>query len=288
MKECIKVDFHTHSTASDGMDSPRELVNRAACENIKVLALTDHDTIAGLAEAEDAARDLGIYFIRGCEISVTTPFGNAHILGLWIPQKADILENFFKHMRILKGRRNAEIINKLARMGIHIEEAEKKLLENGFAGRPHLAHILIQKKHASSFEDAFIRFLGAGGKAHVPKTFPLPEDALNILKILGSTSVVAHPLRRNMQIANAMKLINSLGSMGVDAIEAWHVSHTREQSRYLLELAIKAGFLVTGGSDYHGIPNDDSHLGYGGGNELIPSAIFEDLLNARKEKGLEC
>lgn len=282
------IDLHTHSTASDGADTPSELVENAHKKGLSAIALTDHDTLDGLVEAREAARDLNIELVRGCEISVSADIGEVHILGFWVPEKADKLESFLSHMREKRCERNSLIIKKLQKQGFQISEEELRENAQGSIGRPHMARILLEKGYVSTINDAFDKYLGKGGSAYVPRAKMDPVYVVKLLSGLGATVAIAHPLLNNVPADKLESFIYGLMPYGLDALEAWHSAHDEAKTRQVIKLAKRFNLGLTGGSDYHGVIKPDIALGEVGTGERISGEILENLKNLHKQKGLPC
>lgn len=278
------IDLHTHSDASDGSDSPEELVRKAAQAGISTLALTDHDTLAGLDEAEETARALGVNFIRGCELSTKAPIGEIHIVGLWTPRNLPELEEFLAEQRTNRQRRNAELLKKLNNLGLKIGW-EDLPVNSGSVGRPHIARVLVEKGYCESIQDAFTNLLGKKGRAYVPHISPSPQAAIKILSAAGVTTVFAHPRLLGWQSPEISRLINELAPVGLDAIEAWHSSHNENDAKELLAIAQNFNLAVSGGSDYHGVMKPAITLGMGAAGKPVPDGALTSLTARRKAKG---
>lgn len=280
------IDLHTHSTASDGTDSPEQLMVKAKNAGLEAIALTDHDILEGLPRAEEAARDLGLLFIRGCEISTTTEQGEIHVLGLWIPHKSEPLESFLKHLRDMRFSRNASMVEKLRNLGMDITMEELAEEAKGSIGRPHMAKIMLNKGYVADRREAFDRYLGINGKAYVPKIAPGPEQAVRLLASLGATAAIAHPLLRTRPAGWLEALVCGLCGAGLGALEAWHSSQSSKQAHEICELAKKYKLGVCGGSDYHGNSKPGLELGTAGENVKVPFSVLENLMEMRKSAGL--
>ena len=282
------IDLHTHSTASDGTDSPAALVSRANSLGLGAIALTDHDTLCGLEEAESGARQAGIRFIRGCEISTRSDGREHHILGLWVPHKADALEAWLGAVRRRRNERNAEMVARLRALGFAITLEEVRSRAIGSVGRPHMAAVLVEKGYAPDVGAAFRDFLGAGGKAYVPKAVPPPEEAVRMLTDAGATAVLAHPFLGAPSADAVEALARRLAAHGLDAIEAWHPSHSEADTRQCVELARKLGLGLSGGSDYHGTNKPGIQPGTGYGDLRVRGEVLDALLHRREARGLPC
>lgn len=288
------IDLHTHSTASDGTDNPGQLIQKAYKVGIKALALTDHDTLAGLEEAEECAGDLSMDFIRGCELSTRTEDDRGkgrkfHILGLWIPKKTYELDKFLSDAREIRNKRNQQIIHKLQDLGIKVE-LEELLAKSGDAiGRPHFAQLLVEKGYVESITEAFTKYLAIGGKAYFPKKSVSPEEAIKILSRQGAMVFIAHPLLgidRDKDkhflpwLAEKLPVWRALGLCG---LEAWHSAQGREDTNFLIRLAREHDLAVSGGSDYHGAVKKDVRLGQVLDGRPIPDSVYLELTEYRKK-----
>lgn len=282
------VDLHTHSTASDGTDSPAELVICAHGLGLRAIALTDHDTLYGLAEAEQTAYKLGIDFIRGCEISTRSTAGEHHILGLWVPHHAEALETWLDDVRCRRNERNAEMVARLQSLGFDITLEEVRARASGSVGRPHMAAVLADKGYARDMGTAFRDYLGPNGKAYVPKRVPAPEEAVRLLAAVGATAVLAHPFLNAAARTDVEALARRLAECGLAAIEAWHTSHSEADTRHCVELAKRLDLGLSGGSDYHGANKPGIQPGRGYGALRVPLAVLEALKQRRRTKGLPC
>lgn len=282
------IDLHTHSSASDGTDSPATVVERAKRAGLAAVALTDHDTIVGLQEAREAAMDLGIELVAGCEISTRSEYGSMHVLGLWLPENSSELETFLAEMRNIRNERNRQMIEKLRKLGFDISLEELLATSDNTVGRPHLAK-LMEKKGYATLHEAFTKYLGSnGGLAYVPKKALRPEEAVRLLSRLGATVSLAHPLLRDIPHAELETLVSSLVSCGLDALEAFHSKQDEKDSLYLAELAKSHGLCVSGGSDYHGYLKPDIQIGKIAPGKYVSIDVMNKLKTRRKQKGLPC
>lgn len=274
-----RIDLHTHSTASDGTDSPAELVANARAAGLSALALTDHDTLSGLDEAEAAAKALELDFVRGVEISTRTEMGSMHILGLWVPRDASPLEETLSRLRNKRSQRNVRMVAKLNELGIGIT-MEDVLREAGgeSVGRPHMAMAMLKAGYIGDLREAFDKYLGSGGKAYLPKEVMRPEEAVSLMAGLGCCVVLAHPMAGGHFPAGWLEaLIRRLIPLGLCGLEAWHSDHSAADTSYLLGLARRLKLCVSGGSDYHGANKPRISLGRGYGGLFVPRSVLEDL-----------
>ncbi|WP_457570809.1 PHP domain-containing protein [Desulfovulcanus sp.] len=282
-----EIDLHTHSTASDGTFSPDELVQLAKKQGLKAIALTDHDTIRGLAIALQAGKQLGLEVIPGCELSVDYPGGTMHILGLWLRPDAVQLNAALKSLRDKRNQRNELIVARLQDLGLDINYAEvEEVAGQGSVGRPHLARVLMNKKIVSSIQQAFDEYLGPNGKAYVPKQKLTPEKAISLLKTEQATVFLAHPFSLNLEVSDLKEKLVQLKKLGLDGVEVFYSEHTPEQTAAYLDLCRELDLLVSGGSDFHGDNKPHIALGKGRGNLDIPYSLLEKIKARRQEQGL--
>lgn len=288
------IDLHTHSTASDGTDAPADLVKKAADMGLAALALTDHDTLEGLAEAEEAAAGRGMEFIRGCELSTSTDQGSMHIVGLWLPRECGLLEDYLRQRRESRDRRNQQMIELLRKAGINICLEDVAAIADGTVGKPHIAAVLVEKGYVRDMAEAFRDWIGETGRAYVPKDSPTPEDAVRVLRAVGASPVIAHPRLRKRDCPDPPSpewlesLVGRLKPAGLCGLEAWHSAHDPADEAVIQQLAAKYDLGLSGGSDYHGQTKPDIGLGIGKGNLSIGIEVFENLKARRRAVGLPC
>ncbi|MCW5962668.1 MAG: PHP domain-containing protein [Bryobacterales bacterium] len=277
------IDLHTHTTASDGTSHPEELVAQAARAGLELLAVTDHDTFAGVEAALDAARDSGLRLIAGVEISTSLDASARHLFEA-SPRDIHLLAYFpngeltqefkawLRSMEESRWRRNRELLGRLVEEGITVEEEELRARGGSIAGRVHLAQILLKRRHVQSLDEAFRRYLGEQGASYVPRRSPPISEAIFRIRQAGGLSSLAHPIRFwGESWPCAERLCAWLAAAGLDALEVWHSEQTAPYSAILRELARKHHFRVTGGSDFHGGNKPGIALGTGYGNgALVP------------------
>lgn len=246
-------DLHSHSTASDGSLSPTELLARAKSRHIDVLALTDHDNTAGLAEAGQAAHDLGVTLIPGVEISVTWSAKTVHILGLGIQSQNEVLQQGLSRLREFRQWRGEEISRRLAKVGIHDAlEGAKRYATGSLISRTHFAHFLVKQGHASDLRDVFKKFLVHNKPGHVPGQWAELDSAVSWIRAAGGMAVVAHPARYKLSATRLRQLLGEFKECGGEGLEVVSSSHTLDQCRAMAKQAKKYNLFATCGSDYHG------------------------------------
>jgi predicted metal-dependent phosphoesterase TrpH len=257
------IDLHVHSNASDGTYAPAEVVRRAQEGGLKAIALTDHDTIDGLAEAAAAGQRYGVEVIPGVEVSARFPGGSMHVLGLGINYTNGHLGERLAVLQKARAARNPQIIAKLNDLGIKITlEQVAQISGRGQMGRPHIARALMESGYVRTIQEAFDIYLRNDGKAYVAKfRFP-PEEAIAMIRDVKGVPVLAHPFTLGLGSAFAQKhTLEELMALGLAGIEAIYAEHTPEQEALYLRLARELGLLITGGSDYHGENKPEITLG---------------------------
>lgn len=281
------VDLHTHTWASDGSDSPAQLVHKAAEARLAAIAVTDHDTVSGIAEAVEAGHRLGVEVIGGCELSVNSAYGEVHILGLWLPADCQELEGQLAVLRAARETRNRRIVEKLVGLGCPLTYDEVLDEAGGESvGRPHIARAMLKKGFGCSMDDIFRRFLGYYGLAFEPKTILEPEAGVSLLAGLGATVGIAHPMLVHCPRTWFEDFVIRLQAVGLSALEAYHSEHSATDERYCVDLAARLGLGLTGGSDYHGVAKPSVRLGRGKGTLRVTEAMLDRLKAQRVAKGL--
>jgi predicted metal-dependent phosphoesterase TrpH len=274
----MKVDLHVHSTCSDGTVSPEELVKIALRENVKVLALCDHDTTDGIGPFMATAAKTGLKAVSGVELSVSWSIGTCHILGLDIDWKNRELQSVLESFRSGRDRRNVEIVSNLQQCGIKITMDDVFRCSGGeVVGRPHIAKAMVLLNVVSSEQEAFDLYLKKGAKAYVPRQLLDPMTALMTLKNANAVTVLAHPVQLNIKDDQLRMFLDQLKSFGLDAIEVFTPHHTHEQVIYFQNLAKEMGMGISGGSDYHGRLKPERQPGMYGKLQPIPESVIEVL-----------
>ena len=246
-------DLHCHSTVSDGLLSPKDLVAYAAKQGVKVLALTDHDDIAGLQDAREAAKEHGIQFVNGVEISVTWKKRTLHIVGLKIDAENAALKAAFESVRRGRDLRAHEMGADLARVGIHgAYEGAKALAGNSIITRTHFALFLVESGHAKDNKSVFKKYLVKGKPGYKDYEWMSLEQAVKLIKDSGGIPVIAHPGRYDLGTINMLLLMHQFKSLGGVAIEVVTGSHAPPQYQQFAKIAHRFGLKSSLGSDYHG------------------------------------
>jgi len=272
------IDLHTHSTFSDGSLTPEELIDEAARGGITGLALTDHDTTAGLPRFIAAAMAKGIRPVPGVEISADFKGGTMHMLGYFVDPAGAHLNERLKWMREGRELRNAEILKKLQALGFKItwEEVASYAGED-VVGRPHFAQALLAKGYVADKNEAFDKYLGKGKAAYVDRRRLTAEDSVTLIRSAGGVPVLAHPFTLNLGADALDKLLGELRPKGLGGVETYYSEHTREMEELYLKLGAKHDLVPTGGSDFHGALTPDIRMGRGFGSLKVPADTIERL-----------
>ncbi|MQA28895.1 MAG: PHP domain-containing protein [Luteitalea sp.] len=274
------IDLHTHTTASDGRCTPRELVDRAARAGVQVLSVTDHDTVAGCAAVAESCSRAGVEFVAGIEITAVVDGSDVHVLGYFIDAAAGGLQAFLAEQRRRRVDRVREMIARLAANGITLDA--EAVLQPGLedssrsAGRPWIARALVAGGHVENVSDAFDRWLSPGRPAFVPRVGPSPEEVFSRIHGAGGVASLAHPV-----LVEHDEWIPAFAAAGMDALEAYHTDHDARATRHYLDLAADLELAVSGGSDYHA---DDAHGGGGPGSVSLPRPEFDRLKSLTRQK----
>ena len=248
------IDLHTHTSYSDGTDTPAQLINKALAAGISIIGLTDHDSISGWQEATDALRT-GISLVPGAEISCQTPDGiSVHILGLLFDSNNSELMSTLEKTRENRHGRMEKIIARINEAGIDItmDDVLEQLSDGATLGRPHLADALVKKGIVASRDEAFTQMLHNNSKYYVSHYSPTPEVAIKLIKAAGGVSVIAHPMASHRGRTISLDTFGSIIQAGLDGIEVEHRDHSPDEKSQLIELANESNLVMTGASDYHG------------------------------------
>lgn len=272
------VDLHVHSTASDGSLPPETVVERAAAVGLSAIALTDHDTLAGVPGAEAAGLRHGLRVVGGCEFSSAAPWGEMHVLGYFLPSDSPVLETFLERCRADRVRRAREMVTRLNGIGIPLDYDHVMAQSKGGAvGRPHVARALVRQGYAEDVSNAFDRFLGRGRPAFVEKVLPPFREVADVVHGVRGVVSVAHVKERGTRA-----FLERLKHEGLDAVETRHPSHDPDVRGRLTEIARRIGLLTSGGSDWHGDPEPGESHGALGSQEV--PADWLDRLDAARTK----
>ncbi len=273
------IDLHTHSSASDGELSPSDLIGHGVKNGLKALALTDHDTVAGIAEARARAAELGLDFVAGVEIEIDFDPGEFHLLGLGLDERNPELLRALAELADARASRNEQIVELFHREGISIDLEEIGFLAGTQSiGRPHIAEALVRKGLVRGRQEAFDKYLGKGRPFYLPKDCLALEVALRLIRVAGGLAVVAHPYSLFIGKPKLAALMDEWKTMGVAGIEAYHPAAKLGQCRILERMARQRGFLVTAGSDFHDLKKPECGIGRSAGGLAIDDSYYEELV----------
>jgi predicted metal-dependent phosphoesterase TrpH len=268
-----KGDFHTHSTASDGVLSPTALVDLAASQGVRYHALTDHDSTEGIAEARAAAaKHDGYTLIPGVEMGTDIEGAEVHMLGLYLSPDDAELQEMLTRLRAGRVDRGYGIVEKLRGMGIMIEwERVKQIAGDASVGRPHIAQALVEGGYVTKVADAFDKWIGRNGPAYVERDKMTPAESVGCIVARGGLACLAHPAA----LKDLDALLDELTTAGMAAMEVFYKDYPPETVERLRKSAERHGLLPLGGSDYHGIFGNNEPLP---GNIPLPDDAIERFL----------
>lgn len=274
----MAVDLHLHSSASDGTDAPEIVVRKAASISLAAIALTDHDTLSGIPEAQAAARDLPIEVIPGVELSVDHGGVKIHMLAYFIDPEPGPLQDRLEALRVGRGVRNHEIVERLNRLGYAITMEDVLRHAAGDAvGRPHIADALVTAGAVGDRSQAFRDLLGDGGPAYVERDRLTAIEAITFATDSGGVTSIAHPLTIDPGDSTLRSVFEDLRDAGLGGIEAYYSEHPPHIRTQLAGVAADLGLVATGGSDCHGSGKPGLEIGTGRGDLLVPDSALEEL-----------
>lgn len=271
------IDLHTHSTFSDGLLAPAALLSLAARRELAAIAITDHDTVAGLPEALAHGQATGVEVITGIEISSELDGISLHILGYGINHEHPELINFIKKLQQSRLDRNHGIIKRLHSLGIYLAEEELNRIAGDQAGRPHFARLLVRMGFAQNTQDAFSRYLKRDCPAFVELAKPRADEAINQISKAGGLAVLAHPVYSDPSLGKIHYLVARLKTYGLAGLEAFYPTHSKKVCQLLQTLAKTHGLLISGGTDYHGDKHSTTPLGGNAKSIRVPFKVLEDI-----------
>ena len=277
------IDLHVHTTASDGQYSPTDIIGMAAEKNIKIIAITDHDTVAGLDEGKKAAEKAGITLVQGIELNINNSAmnvnGEFHLLGLGLKNISSSLIKIIEDLINNRNFRNQEIIKKIQADGFDLTLEE--MLEdfpNTVIGRPHFAAELVKKKIVKTRQLAFDKYLAKGRPWYVNRVGANLDEAITAIKDSGGSPVLAHPMSLYLSWGKLPDALQNYYERGIEGLEAFHPGARVTECLRLEELGRKIGYFITAGSDFHGEKiRSDRKLGYTCGGKKIEDKYWEDI-----------
>ena len=278
------IDFHTHSTCSDGTMTPTELVLHAKKQGLSVIALTDHDSVDGIKEASVVAKEIEIEFVPGIEFSAADET-ETHIVGLFVDPENQELLSTVERLRTTRANRMKDTCNKLCALGMNITYQEVlHFAGDVFVGRAHIAQLMVNKGYCKTIKECFEKYIGLGKPAYSEKVDFCAEDAIRAINSSGGLSFLAHLHQTNYDINQLEALLIKLKKAGLTGIEGYYTEYTPEHVRQYRELALKLGLAISGGSDFHADIKPHIEIGVGEGNLKIPYYVYENLKGLKGRK----
>lgn len=278
------IDLHTHSTASDGTYTPTELLDYAKEKDLKAIALTDHDTVSGIAEARVAAKKNSIELIPGIELSTEYEGRDIHMLGLNIDTENYYFQTYLKEFKESRDLRNIKMIEGLQKeFDISVEKLTKRY-PGRVLTRAHIAEYLFSEGYVDSITDAFTKYIGDNAPYFIPREKITPFDAIRAIHESGGYAILAHPMIYHMKEKELERLARDLKKTGLDGIEAIYSTYRPYDEAFVRRLAKDLNLSITGGSDFHGKIKPDLDLGSGYGRLRVPYTVLENLLSKRINK----
>lgn len=273
-----RIDLHIHTTASDGTDSPAAVVEQAASLGLSAVAVTDHDTVAGVPEATAAGERLGVEVVPGIEVSSDYRDNNVHVLGYFIDVGSPALRPVLDWVTVERRERNERLCALLAEAGFDIDiDALRSAYPDAVLGRPHIAEFLMRKGYFASVAEGFDKYLDVGRPFYMPKRLIPMAKAVETVIAAGGIPVLAHPLQYKYPLREVEEMIDYAVSLGVRALECYYSEHTPAQQTWLLSQVERRGLGVSGGSDYHGSRKSWIAMGSGMGELCVPASVLTDL-----------
>lgn len=258
------IDLHIHSSFSDGSLPPEAIIKEASHCDLKVIAITDHDTLLGTSVAHELAHTLGILLIPGIELSTHYQGRELHLLGYGMYATHSELHHYLSTLKTARLHRTLTMIDQLTHCGIHLRHEELMTHPHQIVTRAHFAQLLLEKGYVDYTKEAFDRFLGEGKPGFVPKERLLPiEDAISLIHDAGGVAILAHPTLYKLSRQRTLSLIDYLKQRGLDGLECYYPAYTPRQTRDFLQFCHNNRLLITGGSDFHGSFKPRISLGQG-------------------------
>ena len=276
-KDRKMIDLHTHTTASDGSKTPRELVKLAKEAGLTAVAVTDHDNIDGLSEAVQAGEELGICVIPGIELSAKFE-RELHIVGLFIDFENEMLVQTIAGLQEFRRKRNDFTLRKLQELGFALSMEEvRKMATGNVMGRAHFARAMVKQGYVESTKEAFQKYLGNGRPAYSANQMLTPRECIALIHQSGGLAFLAHCHFLKKEGKDFTDLVDELVSYGLDGLEGFYTEYTPEKQKEYLKVCQDKGLLVSGGSDYHGVMKPDISIGSGFGGLNVPDCLLDPM-----------
>ncbi|MCD8390395.1 MAG: PHP domain-containing protein [Firmicutes bacterium] len=275
-----KIDFHMHSTVSDGTMTPAELARHAAAAGISAAAITDHDTTAGVGEFLAACADLGIEGVAGVEISADHE-KRMHILGLFVDYENADFASALSALADSRGERNRRMLELCREHNLDISEEDLLCQKDGAkmsnVGRPHFANAMVKKGYVKDKNEAFDKYLKRGKPCYTKRLAYSPKKCIDMIHAAGGLAVLAHPISISRERDELFAVLSELKSLGLDGAEAYYSEYTKDFSDMCMSLCGEIGLLPSGGSDFHGANKPNIPIGIVNGGEAVPRAFAENM-----------
>ena len=273
------IDLHTHSNCSDGSMTPTELVRHAAERNLKAIALSDHDTVAGIDEAIEAGKLYGVEIVPAIEFSVQSAT-ETHILGFYIDHKSDVLKKALEKINEVRWQRTLNTCKNLQSLGFDVTMEEAlQIAPSGLIGRAHFARILMEKGYVSSVKEGFEKYLANGRPAYDGTQALTAEEAVSLINEIGGVAFVAHPHLIRLSDKDLREFLIRLKKAGLCGIEGYYNEYTPEMQEYFQALARELSLEICGGTDYHAKMKPHIEIGIGQGDMKIPYSVLQNIKN---------
>lgn len=280
LKFRVEADLHCHTTASDGLLTPQELVRQAALAELKGVGITDHDTLSGWEEAEATGRECGLEILKGIELNTEVNGIEIHILGYEPEFEAKVLQEKLSFLRGARYKRMLDMIGRLNSLDVRVRAEDVEKFAHGESiGRPHVAQALIESGYAHSLKDAFTRYIGYGAPAYVPRYKLTPAEAIKVVRQAGGVAVLAHPGIQRLEGS-----LKEWVDQGLQGLEVSHSDHSGEDEARYRKLALEYGLVPTGGSDFHGEKRKPGVKLGGWGTSLDTVFVIRDLARRNRIK----
>ncbi len=272
------IDLHVHTNLSDGTFSPEEVVQLATRNGLRAIAITDHDTLAGVSRAQEQGQRDRVEIIPGIELSTKWDRGIMHILGYWVRTDHPDLLRSLDFLQRSRRERVPKILHKLSSQRVVLSEDEVDFeAKGGVPGRPHIARVMVRKGYTGDIQEAFDRYLGKGRSAYVQKQVLPPEAAIRLLARTAGICVLAHPYSLEETPDGLHAILERLKRYGLRGIEAYCPKHTAEQTKLFLDLASNLDLAITGGTDFHGSNKPELQMGIFPGIGSLPYSLLADV-----------
>lgn len=277
------IDLHSHTRASDGEWTTKQLVEAALSAGLTALAITDHDTLASYHEAKALTERKDLIIIPGVEVSSDYNGQSLHLLGYFVDPNDSVFEARLQSIQAARNDRTPKMLQRLRELGMPLEPGDVAAEADGVVGRPHIAAAMVKKGYVASVVDAFDKYLADGKPGYVPKDRVSPSDAIRWIHEAGGIAVIAHPrsLKMRMRGLSYGSIIGSLALDGLDGVECYYSSHNEKTCHELLRVAARMGLCATGGSDFHGpTVRQGVKIGVGYGKLLVPDKLLDGMVLA--------